>query len=101
MEMSLININIKQMKKIFILIIPIAIIFFTGCKKDPLDITPDGRVTLKDVFADNVQTGAYLNSCYSYIPPYGMSKYFFGLLAGYSDEAHDNDDPTENLGATD
>lgn len=101
MEMSLTNINIKQMKKIFILIIPIVIIFFTGCKKDPLDITPDGRVTLKDVFADNVQTGAYLNSCYSYIPPYGMSKYFFGLLAGYSDEAHDNDDPTENLGATD
>lgn len=89
------------MKKIFILILSIVIIFSFGCKKDPLNITPDGRVTLKDVFADNVQTGAYLNSCYAYIPPYGMSKYFYGLLAGYSDEAHDNDNPTENLGATD
>ncbi len=87
------------MKKI--IIISLLITLGAACKKDPLNITPDGRVTLKDVFKDDVQTGAYLNSCYSYIPPYGMSYYFFAMLAGFSDEAHDNDDPTENLASTD
>ena len=89
------------MKKIQFLIIYFFLLIVSGCKKDPLNITPDGRITLADVFNDDVQTGAYLNSCYGYIPPYGMSKYFYAMLAGFSDEAHDNDDPTENLAATD
>lgn len=87
------------MKKI--IIISLLIILGVGCKKDPLNITPDGRVTLEEVFKDNLQTGAYLNSCYAYIPPYGMSYYVLTLLASFSDEAHDNNDPTENLSSTD
>ena len=89
------------MKKILILIISAFIILGTGCKKDLLNITPDGRVTLKDVFSDDIQTGAYLNSCYAYIPPYGLSKYFYSMLAGFSDEAHDNDDPGFGYAASD
>lgn len=33
-----------------------------------LDITPDGRETLEEIFADNDKTAAYLNSCYSGLP---------------------------------
>lgn len=87
------------MKKIIIAISSLCL-FIAGCKKDPLSLTPDGRVTLTDVFNDNDQTGAYLNSCYTYMQRFGTNYFFFGMLAGYSDEAHDCDDPTENLPAT-
>jgi hypothetical protein len=91
---------VNNMKKI--IIISLLIIFCSGCKKNvlsSLDITPDGRVTLTDVFNDNDETGAYLNSCYSYIPIYGTMFYWWVFLAGFTDDAHDNDDPTENLGS--
>ncbi len=87
------------MKKI--IIISLLIILGTGCNKDPLNITPDGRVTLEDVFKDNLKTGAYLNSCYTYIRPYGMSYSVNTMLASFSDEAHDNLDPTQGLSSTD
>ena len=86
------------MKKILIFLF--FILAVAGCKKDPLNITPDGRVSLQEIFADNYQTGAYLNACYSDIPSYGTSYYFWTCLAGFSDEAHDNDNPTESLPAT-
>ncbi len=41
-----------------------------------LDITPDGRVTLDDIFADPDKTGAYLNGCYNDIPRKGTSYYW-------------------------
>ncbi|CAL1520478.1 RagB/SusD family nutrient uptake outer membrane protein [Chitinophaga sp. MM2321] len=87
-----------MIKKIFI--ISFIIIIAGGCGKDPLDITPDGRTTLKDVFSDNDQTGAYLNSCYAFLQKYGIRYFHFMFLAALSDEAHDSDDPTENLTAT-
>ena len=73
---------------------------FTECGKDPLDITPNGRISASDVFKDNNQTAAYLNSAYSYLQQYGGGYFFFTMLAAFSDEAHDNDDPTEGLMAT-
>lgn len=33
-----------------------------------LDIVPDGRETLEEIFADNDKTAAYLNSCYDGLP---------------------------------
>ena len=30
-----------------------------GCGRDPLDITPDGRISLDDVFKDERQVEAY------------------------------------------
>ena len=82
------------MKKI--LIIFLIIFMIQGCA-DELDITPDGRTTLEDVFDDHYQTGAYLNSGYNYIYNHGLHYFFWAFLAGFSDEAHDNDAPTENL----
>src|SRR5579875_1864865 len=79
----------------------ICLLIFSGCKKNPLDITPDGRITLSDVFSDNNKTGDYLNSCYNYIQPQGIAYDWWSFLDGFTDNAHNNDDPTENLNATD
>lgn len=67
-----------------------------GCKKDPLDITPDGRITMKEVFKDDKLIGAYVNSIYNYIRLYGSVYYPNTMLAGFSDEAHDSDDPQDS-----
>ncbi|MBC7416866.1 MAG: RagB/SusD family nutrient uptake outer membrane protein, partial [Pedobacter sp.] len=61
------------------------------CKKDPLDQTPDGKITLDDVFKDKDRTEAYLNTAYSHIPDYFWKYSFFAFLAGTSDEANDSD----------
>jgi hypothetical protein len=87
------------MKKIIILI-SFVLIVSGGCKKDPLDITPNGRIELADVFKDNNQTAAYLNSCYGFLQQYGGHYNFHTMLAGFTDEAHDNDDPTEGIAST-
>ncbi len=68
----------------------------TGCKKKFLDITPDGRMTLNDVFNNEDRTGAYLNRVYSHIPSYYWFYSFYAFLAGISDEAHDSDVGNEN-----
>ena len=53
------------MKKIiYIFIIPVLLL--SSCNL--LDITPDGRETLEEIFADNDKTAAYLNSCYEGLP---------------------------------
>ena len=41
-----------------------------------LDIAPDGRESLDEIFADHDKTGAYLNSCYMNIPEKGASYYW-------------------------
>ncbi|MDQ6764473.1 MAG: RagB/SusD family nutrient uptake outer membrane protein, partial [Bacteroidota bacterium] len=87
------------MKQLFSILF-ITLLLNTGCKKDPLDITPNGRISVADVFKDNNQTAAYLNSTYGNIQEYGGHYFFHTMLAGFSDEAHDNDDPTEGLNAT-
>lgn len=78
------------MKKIAIYILAGALLM-VGCKKDPLDITPDGRLTLEALFQDEKQTEAYLNSVYSSIPSYFWKYQFFAFLAGVTDEAQDSD----------
>ncbi|MBA4166789.1 MAG: RagB/SusD family nutrient uptake outer membrane protein [Chitinophagaceae bacterium] len=88
------------MKKIIIIVFSFIITIGSGCKKDPLNITPNGRIDLKDIFQDNNQTAAYLNSCYGNLQQYGGNYFFHTMLAGFSDEAHDNDDPTEGVNST-
>lgn len=78
------------MKKIGICLL-MFIIMTTGCKKDPLDITPDGRITLDDVFKNETQTEAFLNTVYDNIPSYGWKYQFFSYLAGATDEVSDSD----------
>lgn len=62
-----------------------------GCKKDPLDIIPDGRLTLDQVFANEKQTEAFLNRAYTHIPSYFSKYQFFAFLAGCTDECEDAD----------
>lgn len=79
--------------KKYILLAVVLLYTAYGCKKDPLDITPDGRVTLDQVFQDADLTGAYLNTIYGSINWYGTAYHYWTLLASFSDEAHDNDAP--------
>lgn len=43
----------------------------TGCSL--LDIRPDGRTTIEEIFGDHYNTAAYLNGCYLNIPSKGFS----------------------------
>lgn len=64
-------------------------ILTVGCKKDALDITPDGRITLEKVFSDVKLTEAFLNRTYSTIPSYAWRYNFWNFLGGNSDEGQD------------
>jgi len=74
------------MKKIFLYISLISII--ASCA-DFLDITPDGRMSLEDVFTNEIQTEAYLNTVYASIPSYFNNYAGWSFLAGMTDEAED------------
>lgn len=78
------------MKRILILSLAF-LTLVTGCKKNPLDQTPDGKITLEQVFSDKDRTEAYLNTVYSHIPAYFWYYSFFAFLAGTTDEAADSD----------
>ncbi|HWK58489.1 MAG TPA: RagB/SusD family nutrient uptake outer membrane protein [Parapedobacter sp.] len=69
----------------------VLLLFVLGCKNDPLDITPDGRITLADVFSDERRTEAYLNTVYSQIPSYFYKYHFNAFFATVTDEAEDGD----------
>ncbi len=89
-----------DMKKIFAYFIMLMMIS-TGCKKNPLDITPDGRLTIADIFKNEKQTEAYLNTIYSSIPSYFFRYQEWTFLAAVTDEAEDSDNgnyPT-NIGS--
>jgi len=78
------------MKQLFIYIL-VALASINCSKRNALDITPDGRLTLEDVFIDDQQTEAYLNTVYSSIPSYFFSYINYTFLAGISDECKDSD----------
>lgn len=74
------------MKKVIIFcILSVSLI---ACKKGFLDITPDGRMSMEEVFADEKRTEAYLNTVYSNIPSYFWKYEFFNFLAAYTDECY-------------
>lgn len=75
-----------------ILFLCLIVLSTIGCRKgNSLDITPDGRITLDDVFKDAVKTEAYLNTTYSSIPSYFFSYINYTFLSGISDETQDSD----------
>lgn len=65
------NIKIKYI----VLSLAIFLLTMSSCEK-ALDMAPDGKISIKDVFADNDKVGAYLNSCYAYLPEKGIQYYF-------------------------
>ncbi len=78
-----------KMSKIFLSLATASLIMLCGCKKNPLDITPDGRITIDDVFKDEIKTEAFLNTVYGQIPHYFYSYDWLEFLAGITDEAQD------------
>lgn len=77
------------MKKIIVYIVSIGLSYLAlGCKNDPLDITPDGRITMEDVWKDAIRTEAFLNTVYQFIPGYFMSYGYFETISGLSDESY-------------
>lgn len=53
-----------------------------------LDVAPEGRKSLDDVFASEITTAAYLNGCYQNFPQLGFMDFFFtSMPIGLSDDA--------------
>ncbi|MBW8323963.1 MAG: RagB/SusD family nutrient uptake outer membrane protein [Prolixibacteraceae bacterium] len=75
----------------------ILMILTLGSCSEALDMAPDGKITMDEIFADNDKVGAFLNSCYSNMPAKG-TRYFFWSRGpvDWSDEAWDTDAEAES-----
>lgn len=75
----------------------ILMILTLGSCSEALDMAPDGKITMDEIFADNDKVGAFLNSCYSNMPAKG-TRYFFWCRGPveWSDEAWDTDAEAES-----
>ena len=84
-----------KFKYIFLFIV-ISLLSLGSCKKT-LDMAPDGKLSMADVFSDNDKVSAFLNSCYSNMPVKG-TRYFFWSRGpvDWSDEAWDTDAEAES-----
>jgi hypothetical protein len=71
-------------------------ILVLGSCEEALDMAPDGKLTMDEIFADNDKVGAFLNSCYANIPVKG-TRYFFWSRGpvNWSDESWDTDAEAE------
>lgn len=66
-----------KVKKLYILLGMSSLLAMSSCS-DVLDIAPDGRIDIDDVWEDNDMTGAYLNGCYNYYANNGgLNNYYF------------------------
>lgn len=74
----------------------LSVFTFLSCS-EVLDMAPDGKLTLDEVFEDNDKVGAFLNSCYTNMPAKG-TRYFFWSRGPvvWSDEAWDTDAEAES-----
>ncbi len=82
--------------KYITLVLLMSLLTLSSCKK-VLDMAPDGKLTMDDVFTDNDKVSAFLNSCYSNMPVKG-TRYFFWSRGPvvWSDEAWDTDAEAES-----
>lgn len=66
-----------------------------SCNK-ALDMAPDGKLTMDEIFTDNNKVAAFLNSCYANVPSKGLG-YFFTSRGpvNLSDDAWDTDAEAE------
>lgn len=86
----------KIMKYKYILFVLLVSALTLNSCDDVLDVAPDGKISMNDIFADNDKVGAFLNSCYNNIPAKG-TRYFFWSRGPvvWSDEAWDTDAEAE------
>lgn len=61
------------------------VLLLIGC--NDLDISPDGRFTMDDVWKDPIKTESFLGRAYSSIPAYFNSYGFFELFSAATDES--------------
>jgi len=72
-----------------IIILLISLLGMTSCE-GVLDIQPDGRKSLADMFTTDLTTAAYLNSCYVKFPQFGITNYFWtNYRIALSDDANE------------
>ncbi len=74
----------------------VSMIAMDSCK-NALDMAPDGKLSMEEIFQDNDKVGAFLNSCYNNIPIKG-TRYFFWSRGpvNWSDESWDTDAEAES-----
>lgn len=84
------------MQKGYRYIILLYILICLSACSEALDMAPDGKLTMDEIFADNDKVGAFLNSCYDNLPAKG-TRYFFWSRGPvvWSDEAWDTDAEAE------
>lgn len=82
--------------KYIIVVLFMSVLMLDSCKK-ALDMAPDGKLTMDEIFTDNDKVSAFLNSCYSNMPVKG-TRYFFWSRGPvvWSDEAWDTDAEAES-----
>lgn len=80
----------------YIVSLMVSMLVLGSCEK-ALDMAPDGKLTMDEIFADNDKVGAFLNSCYANIPVKG-TRYFFWSRGpvNWSDESWDTDAEAES-----
>ena len=86
------------MKVKYIYMLGIASLMTMASCSGVLDIEPDGRIDIDDVWKDNDMTGAYLNGCYNYYADNGgLNAYYFQTnpFISVSDDVWDCDAEVE------
>src|SRR5690554_5218046 len=88
------ELNMKMINKYIVLLF--SVFTLLSCS-DVLDMAPDGKLTMDEIFQDNDRVGAFLNSCYTNMPAKG-TRYFFWSRGPvvWSDEAWDTDAEAES-----
>ena len=69
----------------------------SACNKDPLDITPDGRMTLQQAFSTQELTEAYLNTTYERLRKHGANYHYYTFLSAFGDDSHESNYPSQNF----
>ncbi|MCW3079707.1 RagB/SusD family nutrient uptake outer membrane protein [Segetibacter sp.] len=83
--------------KYIILSVFATLFILSSCKKDPLDITPDGRITLADAFSTQELTEAYLNTTYESMRKHAANYHYYTFLSAFGDDSHESNYPTQSF----
>ena len=77
-----------------IVVVALLTSLFVRCS-DPLDVAPDGRMTLDAVFENPDLTESYFNSLFEEIRKYGPNYSYYTFLTAYTDDGTDSQVPTD------
>jgi hypothetical protein len=69
----------------------VLLLVFNSCI-DQLDIAPEGKLTMDEIFSDDEKVGAFLNSIYNYVPKKGKTEYHGRGPVVWCDDAWDADE---------